>query len=58
MTSALTSPSRLEGKLVEGEFVFRAEDFRQIAAMLHADAGIYIPDAKATLVYSRPIPWP
>lgn len=53
MTSALTSPSRLEGKLVEGEFVFRAEDFRQIAAMLHADAGIYIPDAKATLVYSR-----
>ena len=53
MTSTQTSPSRLEGKLVEGEFVFRAEDFRQIAAMLHADAGIYIPDAKATLVYSR-----
>ena len=39
--------------IVEGEFAFSGEDFRKIAAMLHADAGIFLPDAKATLVYSR-----
>ena len=39
--------------LVDGEFVFRAEDFRRIAAILHADAGIYLPETKSTLVYSR-----
>lgn len=58
MSSALTSPRpRAEGSrsesIVEGEFVFRAEDFRRIAAMLHSDAGIYLPEAKSTLVYSR-----
>lgn len=35
------------------EFAFTAEDFRMIAAVLHGDAGIYLPDSKATLVYSR-----
>lgn len=40
-------------RLVEGEFVFTNEDFRHIAEMLHADAGIHLPDTKATLVYSR-----
>ncbi len=39
--------------LVEGEFAFRAEDFRRIAAILHADAGIFLPETKSTLVYSR-----
>lgn len=39
--------------LVDGEFPLRAEDFRVIAALLHADAGIALPAAKATLVYSR-----
>jgi chemotaxis protein methyltransferase CheR len=39
--------------LVPGPFVFTKEDFRRITAMLHEDAGIYISDAKATLVYSR-----
>ena len=39
--------------VVEGDFAFRAEDFQRIAAMLHADAGIFLPDTKATLVYSR-----
>ncbi len=39
--------------IVEGEFAFSGEDFRKIAAMMHADAGIFLPDAKATLVYSR-----
>ena len=36
-----------------GEFVMTSADFRQIAAMLHADAGIHLPESKATLVYSR-----
>ena len=39
--------------IVEGEFAFRAEDFRRIAAILHADAGIFLPETKSTLVYSR-----
>jgi chemotaxis protein methyltransferase CheR len=39
--------------LVEGEYPFTQEDFRNIAAMLHADAGIALPDSKATLAYSR-----
>lgn len=36
-----------------GEFVMTPADFRQIAAMLHSDAGIHLPDSKAPLVYSR-----
>ena len=39
--------------LVPGEFLLTSDDFQQIAAMLHADAGIYLPESKATLVYSR-----
>jgi chemotaxis protein methyltransferase CheR len=39
--------------LVPGEFVLSRADFRQIAAMLHADAGIHLPESKAALVYSR-----
>ncbi len=39
--------------LAPGEFVLSREDFRQIAAMLHADAGIHLPESKAALVYSR-----
>jgi chemotaxis protein methyltransferase CheR len=40
-------------RLVEGEFVFQAEDFRRIAAILHDSAGIALSESKATLVYSR-----
>lgn len=39
--------------LVEGEFVFTAEDFRHIAHTLHAHAGIALSEGKAALVYSR-----
>jgi chemotaxis protein methyltransferase CheR len=39
--------------MVEGEFPFTIGDFRTIAAMLHGDAGISLPESKATLVYSR-----
>ena len=41
------------GSLVEGEFVFTADDFRHIAEMLHAHAGIALNEGKAALVYSR-----
>lgn len=55
--SAKATPdaAKLEGRsaLVEGEFAFTHDDFRQIAEMLHADSGIALPDSKATLVYSR-----
>ena len=40
-------------QLVDGEFRFTAEDFRRIAATLHAAAGIALTETKATLVYSR-----
>jgi chemotaxis protein methyltransferase CheR len=40
-------------RLVDGEFVFRAEDFKRIAAILHESAGIALSESKATLVYSR-----
>lgn len=41
------------GSLVPGEFLLTREDFRRLAAMIHADAGIYLPESKAALVYSR-----
>jgi chemotaxis protein methyltransferase CheR len=47
------TPAAGRGSLVEGEFVFTAEDFRQIAQMLHAHAGIALNEGKAALVYSR-----
>lgn len=36
-----------------GEFELTNEDFRRIAAILHADSGIALPETKSTLVYSR-----
>jgi chemotaxis protein methyltransferase CheR len=39
--------------LVEGEFALTAEDFRHIAHVLHAHAGIALAEGKAALVYSR-----
>ena len=52
MTPEPATPPRRR-QLVEGEFFFTEEDFDRIAKMLHDDAGIYLPEAKATLVYSR-----
>jgi hypothetical protein len=34
-------------------FKFTDGDFRQIARILNAEAGIYLSDAKAPFVYSR-----
>lgn len=52
----MTNPARRareEEALVQGEYHFTEADFKAVAAMLHADAGIHLPPAKATLVYSR-----
>lgn len=40
-------------ELAGGEFSLTMQDFRAITAMLREDAGIALPDSKATLVYSR-----
>ena len=37
----------------QSEFAFGHKDFRRIAALLHAETGIALPDTKTTLVYSR-----
>lgn len=47
------STSEKGGGLVPGEFLLTQRDFREIAAMIHADAGITLPESKAALVYSR-----
>jgi len=49
----MTPPEQRRERLVEGEFHFTADDFRRIAAALHAASGIALPESKATLVYSR-----
>ena len=49
----MSQPDKRRESLVDGEFHFSAEDFRRIAAALHAASGIALPDSKATLVYSR-----
>ena len=54
MTAVAVQTRRSSEKmLVGGEFPFTQSDFEQIAALLHADSGIHLPDTKATLVYSR-----
>ena len=53
MTAALARIESGTERMVDGEFAFTASDFRKIAAMLHGDAGIALPESKATLVYSR-----
>lgn len=45
--------SAAQSAMVEGEFVFTAQDFRQIAHILHSHAGIALNEGKAALVYSR-----
>lgn len=39
--------------LVEGEFPLTRDDLQTIAALIRADAGIHLTEAKASLVYSR-----
>jgi chemotaxis protein methyltransferase CheR len=40
-------------RIVPGEFMMSVDDFRRIADMIYHDAGIYLQEAKATLVYAR-----
>jgi chemotaxis protein methyltransferase CheR len=53
MTTPSTSFSDRREALVDGEFAFTNADFKRIAALLYDQAGISLPDSKATLVYSR-----
>lgn len=39
--------------LASGEYPLTRRDLNEIAAMIYADAGIYLNDSKASLVYSR-----
>lgn len=39
--------------LVPGEFSLSRDDFRRIASMIHEEAGIFLPETKAALVYAR-----
>lgn len=48
-----TSTSRDATALVPGEYLLTMADFRQIAAILHDDAGISLSESKAALVYAR-----
>jgi len=51
--NAATAEYGAREPLFSGDFTMSHRDFKEIAAMLYADAGIYLPDTKATLVYSR-----
>jgi len=53
MSVSAPTSARPGANMVEGEFAFTEADFRKISAMVHGDAGISLPEAKATLVYSR-----
>jgi chemotaxis protein methyltransferase CheR len=44
---------RPQAGFAEGEFDFTLEDFRAIANTLHKETGIFMPESKSTLVYSR-----
>ena len=54
MKAALASTtSKRKEPLIDGEFPLTKEDFQQIIEVAHADAGIDLCEAKASLVYSR-----
>jgi chemotaxis protein methyltransferase CheR len=50
---AAPQPRRAAAPIGSGEFAFDQADFKQIAAMLHADSGIFLAEEKASLVYGR-----
>jgi chemotaxis protein methyltransferase CheR len=53
MTTLAGSNQHGRGGIVDGEFVLTEDDFRKIAQILHAHAGIALTEGKAALVYSR-----
>ncbi len=50
---ALDSRQSPDEVLASGEYPLTRRDLSEIAAMIYADAGIYLNDSKASLVYSR-----
>lgn len=53
MTALAASPRRKPQPIVEGEYVFTARNFEDIASFLRTETGIALNEAKAALVYSR-----
>ena len=51
--SSRLQPASMARSIVDGEFVMTAVDFRAIADMIYADAGIALSDSKVPLAYSR-----
>lgn len=52
-TTSATQTASAGRTLVPGEFLLTSEDFKTIAQAIYSDAGIHMPESKATLVYSR-----
>lgn len=53
MTFAFDMRRNQDEILANGEFPLTRRDLAEIAAMIYADAGIYLNETKASLVYSR-----
>ena len=55
MTPAQRKPARAESRevLAPGEFALHRDDFARISSMIYDDAGIYLTESKAALVYAR-----
>lgn len=55
MTTSLAIDQRLPGDecLASGEYPLTRRDLSEIAAMIYSDAGIFLNESKASLVYSR-----
>ncbi len=51
--NALALPRRRSVSIVEGEYELTQRNFQHIATILRAHSGIFLAEAKATLVYSR-----
>jgi len=51
--NAMDSRQSPDEILASGEYPLSRKDLTDIAAMIYADAGIYLNDSKASLVYSR-----
>lgn len=51
--NAIDSRQSPDEILASGEYPLSRKDLSDIAAMIYADAGIYLNDSKASLVYSR-----
>jgi chemotaxis protein methyltransferase CheR len=51
--NAIDSRQSPDEILASGEYPLSRKDLADIAAMIYADAGIYLNDSKASLVYSR-----